>query len=212
MRAWFDFLKEKWDTFCKENGLCLTFKQQIGLGILFLFFLSGLGFYYYLSLPKPLKLVQAERELAKPDKSKVNYQEIAVHIGGEVKKPGVYFFQPGKRVIDALNKAGGAKKNANLDAVNLARKLRDGEKIIIPSKNSSPNQPSASSDENKLINLNTATQEELESLPGIGETLAKRIIEYREKNSGFQSIEELRKIEGIGKKKFAQIKDLITVE
>ncbi len=211
MRAWLDFFKEKWDKFCEENGLFLTSRQKIGLGFLLLLFFSGLGFYYYLSLPRPLEIVQAKSE-GKAVRNRLPTREIAVHIAGEVKKPGVYFFPPGKRVIDAVNKAGGPRKDANLDAVNLARKLHDGEKIIIPSKKSNLLQTSKSPEESKLINLNTATQEDLESLPGIGETLAQRIIEYREKNSGFQSIEELKKIEGIGKKKFSQIKDLITVE
>lgn len=211
MKAWLDFLKEKWDKFCEENGLFLTTRQQIGLVVLLLFFLSGLGFYYYLSLPKPLKLVQ-NNEKPKLRKSTDVEVKIAIHVGGEVEMPGVYYFPPGKRVIDAVKAAGGAKKEANLDAINLARKLRDGEKIIIPAKNSPLNHPSTNYEESKLINLNTASQEELESLPGIGETLAQRIIEYREKNEGFQKVDELRNIEGIGKKKFFQIKDLVTVE
>lgn len=211
MKAWLDFLKEKWDKFCEENGLFLTTRQQIGLAVLLFFFLSGLGFYYYLSLPKPLKLVQTDEE--KPQFKKTLYErKIAVHVGGEVKKPGVYYFPAGKRVIDAVSAAGGAKKGADLDAINLARQLRDGEKIIIPARNAPTSHPSVDSDQSKLLNLNTASQEELESLPGIGETLAQRIIEYREKNEGFQKVEELRNIEGIGKKKFYQIKDLVTVE
>ncbi len=212
MRAWFDFLRERWDKFCEENGLVLTFKQQIGLAILLLLFLGGVSFYYYLSLPKPLKLIEKSERKLNFSKEFATEAKIAVHIGGEVKKPGVYYFPTGKRVIDAVKAAGGTKKGANLDAINLARKLRDGEKIIIPGKESSLNLSSTNADKNKLINLNTASLEELESLPGLGETLAQRIIEYREKNEGFQKIEELKEIEGIGKKKFSQIKDLVTVE
>lgn len=212
MKAWLDFLKEKWDKFCEENGLFLTSNQKIGLAVLLIFFLSGLGFYYYLSLPKPLKLVEVEKGKQLPQKSEVTASKIAVHVGGEVKKPGVYYFLAGKRVIDAIKAAGGANKEADLDAINLARKLRDGEKIIVPNRNSTSKQYQANYEESKLINLNTASQEELESLPGIGKTLAQRIIEYREKNGVFQKIEELRNIEGIGKKKFSQIKDLVTVE
>lgn len=211
MKFWLDFLKEKWNKFCEENGLLLTHRQQIGLVILLIFFLGSLSFYYYLSLPKPLELVKPVKRKVFKESFGTN-QKIAVHVGGEVNNPGVYYLPKGKRVIDAIKAAGGAKRGANLDALNLARKLRDGEKIILPPKSFPSLSSFTDSRNDKLLNLNTATLEELESLPGIGETLAKRIIEYREKNGGFQEVEELRNIEGIGKKKFSKIKDLVTVE
>ncbi len=145
---------------------------------------------------------------------------IIVHITGEVKNPGVYKLEDGARVIDAINLAGGPLPTADLDKVNLADFLRDGSKIYIPPKlensgNGIRSQAGSSitkinASESDKVNINTASKEELESLPGIGPTLAQRIIEYREENGPFSSAEDLLNVKGIGEKKLEKIKDQIT--
>lgn len=147
-------------------------------------------------------------------------EKIYVQISGEIKYPGVYEMNNGDRVFQLVEKAGGLTENADLNSINLSKKLIDGEKVIIFAKKSvqeSTNQTqsgvtiNSSQKKSNLININTASKEELESLPGIGPTLAQRIIDYREKNGYFQSIEEIKNVSGIGDKKFEAIKDLITV-
>ena len=141
-------------------------------------------------------------------------EEIMVHISGQVYKPGLVKLEPGARVIDAVNAAGGLKKNADLDKINLAKKLVDEEKIYIPVIGENIEGDlldySTSADVGNKININTCTKEELLSLPGIGEVLAERIIEYREKTP-FKKLEDLMNVSGIGEKKFESIKDMIVV-
>lgn len=141
-------------------------------------------------------------------------EEIMVHISGQVYKPGLVKLEPGARVIDAVNAAGGLKKNADLDKINLAKKLVDEEKIYIPEIGENIEGDlldySTSADVGNKININTCTKEELLSLPGIGEVLAERIIEYREKTP-FKKLEDLMNVSGIGEKKFENIKDMIVV-
>ncbi|MDI6860883.1 MAG: helix-hairpin-helix domain-containing protein [Caldisericia bacterium] len=146
-------------------------------------------------------------------------EKIYVQISGEIKYPGVYEMENGDRVFQLVEKAGGLTENADLNSINLSKKLIDGEKIIIFSKKSiNENETSisqsgtvSSQSKSNLININTASKEELESLPGIGPTLAQKIIDYRETNGYFQTIEDIKKVSGIGDKKFEAIKNLITV-
>ncbi len=147
-------------------------------------------------------------------------EEIMVHISGEVYKPGIVVLKAGSRVIDAVNLAGGLKKDADLDKINLAKRLVDEEKIYIPKigeddipiESSNVNSSTNNFDSpNGKVNINTCTKEELMTLPGIGEVLAQRIIEYRQGNP-FRTIEDIMNVSGIGDKKFESIKDLITVK
>ncbi len=143
---------------------------------------------------------------------------IMVHISGEIYNPGLVELPYGSRVIDAVNLAGGLKKEADLDKINLAKKLSDEEKIYIPKVGEDINpiedftgvQTGVQNDSiNGKININTCTKEQLMSLPGIGEVLAGRILEYREQNQ-FKNIEDIKNVSGIGEKKFESIKELIT--
>lgn len=142
---------------------------------------------------------------------------IMVHISGEVYKPGLVILKQGDRVIDAVNAAGGLKEEADLDRINLAKKLVDEEKIYIPKKGEEnlintyqENVVSNANANTNKIDINNASLNELMELPGIGKVLASRIIEYRTKNR-FNNIEEIKNVSGIGEKKFEAIKDLITV-
>lgn len=164
-----------------------------------------------------------EIDEGKPKDENEAEEIIMVHISGQVYKPGLVQLKNGSRVIDAVNSAGGLKSEADLDRINLAKKLADEEKIYIPKIGEdndiideveiSDGGSSSNSSGNKSnkININTCTKEELMNLPGIGEVLATRIVEYRESRK-FNSIEDIMNVSGIGNKKFENIKDFITVK
>lgn len=136
---------------------------------------------------------------------------IYVDIDGAVKNPGVYEFTSGDRVIDAIEKAGGLKEDAYTMNLNKARKLVDGEKIYIFEVGENTPQDLYNDGNEGKININTASKENLMSLPGIGEVYAQRIIDYRSVKI-FSSIEEIKEVQGIGDKIFEKIKESITVE
>ena len=145
---------------------------------------------------------------------------ILVHIGGSVANPGVYELPEGSRVNDAVTAAGGFTEDAQGDSVNLARTLADGEQVLIPSmadvqeaaqqapSGSSSSTPQAASGK---VNINTATAEALDALPGIGASTAEKIVADREANGPFKTTDDLKRVTGIGDKKYAQLADLITV-
>ena len=128
-------------------------------------------------------------------------QEIEVYVSGEVQNPGVFILSEGARVADALRAAGGLTTDADQSAINQARKLRDGVQVHVPQMGES----------SQRININTADVWLLDALPGIGETLAERIIEFRIENGPFESIDDLKKVKGIRKATFEKIEDKITV-
>lgn len=141
--------------------------------------------------------------------------EVVVHVAGAVSSPGVYTLPADSRVDDAV-RAAGATADADLSQLNLAQKLADGQKITVPVAGATPADgnsaaTTADSDNSALININTATQEELESLPSIGEVRAQAIITYREEHGGFRTTDELMEVSGIGEKIFADISPHITV-
>ncbi len=143
-------------------------------------------------------------------------KDITVYITGEVNKPDVYKLPEGSIVKDVITKAGGTTKNADLVAINLAKKITDGEEIIVPKKGvrsgaSVDSGSSASASKSNKININTAGIATLEKLPGIGEVKANAIIRYRKEHNGFKTIHEITRVSGIGEKTFEKIKDLITV-
>jgi competence protein ComEA len=143
---------------------------------------------------------------------------LQVYVVGEVSQPGVYRLAPGSRVQDAIQMAGGFLPNANPQALNLASVLEDGERVFVPKitenqVSGNESYPERSSAEIQIpIDINTADQSELESLPEIGPATAQEIIAYREQKGAFTSIEEIENVPGIGPKTFEKIKDLITVE
>lgn len=169
-----------------------------------------------------IELIQREEDINKSANNKS--EEIIVHIGGEVKTPGVFSFPQGVRLIDAISVAGGETTQAALDQINLARILNDGEHIIIPSYlnpvNSTDNSINNSTDNsitnniinsNIKINLNQAGLQELSTLTGIGIVRAEAIIEYRDNYGGFKDIKEIMNVSGIGIQTYNNIKDDITI-
>lgn len=190
---------------------------MIGFAVVLLF---GSGVYFYKNYINPAKIQIEEPNnpiLLNQEKQSVAF--LVVHIEGAVRRPGVYRLKHGDRVIDAVKIAGGSKANANLSVLNLAEKVKDGQKITVPEKirlqkkrtaNSgiSINSGSATAG---LISINCAAQKELEKLPGIGPATAKRIIQYRSENGGFSCLEDIMKVKRIGKKSFEKIKSRITL-
>jgi competence protein ComEA len=142
---------------------------------------------------------------------------LMVHVSGAVLQPGMYALPPGSRVRDAVQISGGFTGDADAGAINLAALVQDGQKIQIPSKvKDTPVPPAASNPvatpASGKINLNTASQAELESLPRIGPALAERIIAYRTEHGPFASLEAIMEVVGIGEGIYAAIKDLITLD
>ena len=130
---------------------------------------------------------------------------LVVYVSGAVVNPGVYHLPVGSRVGDAVNAAGGVAPNAEVEFINLAALLMDGQQIDIPGLGGTEHINLG------RININTATADELDSLPGIGPTTAQSIVDYRVENGPFQSIEEIMRVPGIGPATYDLIKNLITV-
>jgi len=142
---------------------------------------------------------------------------IIIYITGAVNQPGVYTLPPGSRVQDGISRAGGFLPNADPQSINLAAMLKDGERVFVPEvtdnqfteDSRSPEVPSTVLQ--YPIDINTASQAELESLPEIGPVTAADIVAYRDQNGAFKSIEEIENVPGIGPKTFESIKEFITV-
>jgi len=165
------------------------------------------------SRPEPILLSTAVPSPS-PDAS-ATPAPLRVYVSGAVQRPDVYELPPGSIVKDALLVAGGASKEADLDRINLAATLADGQQIYVPHQGEQdlPVQPpAAESTGGTRININTASAEALETLPGIGPTLAQRIVAYRQANGPFAAVQDIMAVSGIGPAVFAQIGDLITTE
>lgn len=162
----------------------------------------------------------AENVLVQPSATVTAAGSVVVDVDGAVRRPGVVELPEGSRVIDALKSAGGVAAKADTAALNLAQVLIDGEQIVVPRKGSGlsstvpgltgtaqPGAPSAVA----LVNLNTATAVDLETLPGIGPVLAAAIVDWRTQNGGFTSVDQLEQVSGIGPATFADIAPLVRV-
>jgi competence protein ComEA len=191
-----------------------------GLVVLVAITVGGAGLWYVRSLPRPVEVrAAAASAAAGPSATSSPYVvPILVDVAGWVRHPGVYEFHDGDRVIDAIEAAGGARRGAALDALNLAAPLADGTQILVPrreasgSAGSAPSAPSVDgSVTSSKVNINAASAEELETLPGIGEVIAQEILDYRTANGPFASVDDLLDVSGIGEVTLVNIRDLVTV-
>jgi competence protein ComEA len=148
--------------------------------------------------------------------------EVVVAVAGKVRKPGLVRLPEGARVADALTAAGGVLPGTDIALLNLARKVTDGELILVgvtappgaagaPAGDAPPGGSTGGAAAGGKVNLNTATLGQLDSLPGVGPVLAQRILDHREKNGPFRTVSDLRQVDGIGDTRYEQLKDLVTV-
>jgi competence protein ComEA len=145
--------------------------------------------------------------------------DAVVHVAGEVRAPGVYRLGAGTRVEEALRRAGGPTRHADLNAINLAAKVEDGRQVVVPRRAGAPAAggaaPAPAGGEAAAptvpVNLNTATAEELGTLDGVGPATAQKILVYRQEHGGFGSVDELDQVPGIGEKRLAALREHVTV-
>lgn len=215
------------------------YRKQIIISVIGILLLLGVGaFFIFYDRGEEVTEEEEEPVIEKVEKKKEEEEEYSVDIKGEVKSPGIYTMPKNARVIDVINKAGGLTENADTTVINLSKKIKDEMVIIIYSREEVASfeetrekekylqEKCLQKDENSLkndacisdtqtgstkININTATLNELMTLSGIGEAKAKDIINYRETVGPFQTIEDIKKVSGIGDSLFAQIKENITV-
>ena len=215
------------------------YRKQIIMTISILVIIGiGIGlFFYYQEEDVAAEEESIKNEITKEKKEDSIY--LSVDIKGEINSPGIYTMKESSRVIDVIDKAGGLTENADTSVINLSKKIIDEmviiiyskeqvrnfeetkekeknlqEKCLSPDTNSLQNDACITSTPNNAIgkvNINQASKEELMTLTGIGESKAKDIISYREKNGPFASIEDIKKVSGIGETIYAQIKETITV-
>ncbi|MET9646700.1 ComEA family DNA-binding protein [Streptomyces syringium] len=145
---------------------------------------------------------------------------VVVDVAGKVRRPGIQRLPSGSRVVDALNAAGGSRPGTDTTGLNRARVLTDGEQIVVGATASppvaaaagnagSPGGPGGSGNPSGPISLNAATVDQLDTLPGVGPVLAQHIIDYRTRHGGFRSVDELRQVNGIGNRRFTDLRPLV---
>lgn len=207
----------------------IDLKIKIGFIVMIVILISTIGLYIYKTRKEnDDEYMYYENETI--ENEEINQEDdvkstITIHIAGEVKYPGVVVLKEGARIVDAIEAAGGEKDEADLNKLNLAYILNDGEKIYVPNKNenniigdyiTTENGENISSINNKkenlTVNINTATVEELVKIPGVGEATANKIIEYRKENGKFKETEDIKNVPGIGDSKYESMKEMIKVK
>ena len=208
----------------------LNLKQK-KIILVILLIIALITYYYFYTKNNTEEINNENLEISNNETQETEEEKIVVHITGAVNKEGIVELQTGARIADAIEKAGGAKENADIKNINLATILEDGMKVHIPTveetqankeninvENNASSQIDTGTKEatsntktQGKININTATQGELDTLPGIGPSTAVKIIEYRKENGKFKSIEEIKEVSGIGDAKYEKIKELIII-
>jgi competence protein ComEA len=206
----------------RERLAMLSRGELVGLVAVLVVMLGGAALWYTRSLPKPVEIRATVAPQVAPSgaasaasaSASPSAASLIVDVAGAVRKPGVYQFREGDRVVDAIHAAGGPTAKASLDALNLAAPLTDGVQILVPraAPAGAEAAPGAvASGPAAPINVNTASAAQLEALPGIGEVIAQRIVDYRTQNGPFASVDGLLDVSGIGDAILGDIHDLVTV-
>lgn len=189
--------------------------------------LAGVGLWYVRSLPRPVQVTAVRSSFSASAPASVaggassaldptaspSAAPLVVDVAGMVRRPGVYRFAAGARVIDAVHRAGGARRGADLTLLNLAAPLTDGVQIVVPKQGSAVvgSGVAASGGPAALVNINTATEPELETLNGVGPVTANAIIQYRTQHGPFSSVDDLVNVSGIGPVTLQELRPFVTV-
>lgn len=200
----------------RDRLSALSRAELLGLSALVCVTIGGAGLWYLRSLPKPIQVrASVPASGATTASPSAEPAMLVVDVAGWVRRPGVYELHEGDRVIDALQAAGGARHGAALASLNLAAPLTDGVQVLVPraapGASSGAVDPITGAAVPARININTASAADLEALPGIGEVLAQRIVDYRTQNGPFTSVDQLVDVSGIGDAILADIRDSVTV-
>jgi competence protein ComEA len=191
-------------------------KERAGYALLGVLLLCILGVLGWRSSHRPAQSADVALRMPK-DRAALKPEQIWVHVAGAVRKPGVYSLPAGARTLDAVAAAGGESKTADLDAINLAAKVADGQQVRVPEKQpqNGLGRAGAAAKQGKvasgMISLNSATIAELEQLPGVGPATAQKIVDYRTQHGAFSTIEQLKEVGGIGDKKLGRIRDHLSL-
>ncbi|MEP6758451.1 MAG: helix-hairpin-helix domain-containing protein [Actinomycetota bacterium] len=214
----------------RERLDTLSRGELAGLMVVVVLLLGGVGLWYSRSLPRPIQVattgtfspapttslgpMPSGSVSASPSPSAV----LVVDVAGWVHRPGVFEFQPGDRVIDAVERAGGARDNADLTLLNLAAPLTDGQQILVPKHGAivagttgTVGIPGTTGTTGALVNINTADEPTLETLNGVGPVLAAAIIQYRTEHGPFSSVDQLDEVSGIGPATLEDLRSQVAV-
>jgi competence protein ComEA len=190
----------------EEPKLAVALLLAVALAAGLFWYRTGRG-----SSPPPAAAVSASDRRPPSDAAQ---PDLVVHVAGAVARPGLYRLPPGTRVADAIEAAGGGAPGADADRLNLAGKLVDGQRVAVP-RQGEPAPPeaatSAGAEAPTVIDLNTATEAELDRLPGVGPATARAIVEERTRRGGFRSLRDLLRIRGIGERRLAELRSRLQV-
>jgi competence protein ComEA len=201
----------------------LSRAELTGLIVVVALALAGAGLWYVRSLPRPIQVAAAGPAVGAASGASGGTGAVSaspadapviVDVAGWVRSPGVYEFVAGDRIVDAIDRAGGARRGADLAALNLAAPLVDGTQVLVPREGAAAagtGTGTATGSAGGLVNINAASATELEALPGIGEVLAATIVAYRDEHGPFASVDQLEDVSGIGPSTLEEIRDLVTV-
>lgn len=206
----------------------LNKKQKIIIIIIATLMLLFIG-YYIISKANNIEYIELETEEneiienTSIDEDIIKEEKIIIHVTGAIKKQGIVEVKEGARISDVIDAAGGTTNEADLTKINLAYSVEDGQKIYVPNINdkidienvtegAGENVLENNNGKSSKVNINTASQTELETLSGIGSSTALKIINYREENGDFEKIEDIKNVPGIGEAKFKSLKDDICVK
>ena len=218
----------------RERLDSLSRGELAGLVAVIVLLLAAVGFWYTRSLPRPIDIATDAAPMAVASSAPSASVAVApsastsaspsttliVDVTGWVRKPGVFAFEPGDRVIDAVERAGGARDNADLTLLNLAAPLVDGQQILVPKEGAevpgtvpgtTPGTTGVPGATGGLVNINTADEATLETLNGVGPVLAASIIAYRTEQGPFTSIDQLDEVSGIGPATMEDLRSQVTV-